>query len=536
MKTGNVFENVKYDLPASVVVFFVAMPLCLGIALASGAPLFAGIIAGIAGGIVVGMASGSPLGVSGPAAGLTVIVFSAIESLGSWEAFLLAVVFAGVIQIAMGYLRLGIIAYYFPTSVIKGMLTGIGLIIILKQIPHALGYDADFEGDLAFRSANDGNTFTHLSAAFELITPGALLISVISLAILILWDAVLTKKYRIFQLIQGPVVVVLVGILLNQLFLSGALPFSLSEHQTVNIPVAATVGEFFGQFRLPDFSQLGNIQIYLTATLIALIASLETLLCVEATDKLDPFKRVTPTNRELKAQGLGNIVSGLIGGLPVTQVIVRSSTNITFGGRTKLSAIIHGFFLLISAIAIPGLINLIPLATLAAILFIVGYKLAKPSLFKSMYQLGPKQFAPFVATVFGILFTDLLQGIAIGTAVAIFFILRSHYKNPYEFQASHTNGREIRKIKLAEEVSFLNKGSILQTLNTLKNGDFLVIDAANAKVIDHDVVEIIRDFLVNAGNRDIEVKINGAFLRKMLNLENEYQQEVEQETGQYSKP
>lgn len=498
-------ENLRYDLPASVVVFCVAMPLCLGIALASGAPLFAGVIAGIVGGIVVGIASGSAVGVSGPAAGLAVVVLAAINTLG-WEAFLLAVVIAGVLQLAMGYLRLGIIAYYFPTSVIKGMLTGIGVIIILKQIPHALGYDADYEGDLSFQTAG-GNTFSNVETAFEVLTPGALVISAVSLGILILWEAVLSKKHKIFGIIQGPVVVVICGILLNQLFENGVLPFSLSEDQVVNIPVAATVGDFFSQFSMPDFSHLTNLNVYFTAAVIAIIASLETLLCVEATDKLDPFKRTTPTNRELKAQGLGNMLSGLLGGLPVTQVIVRSSTNITFGGRTKASTIFHGVLLLVSAFAIPQVINMIPLAGLACILFVVGYKLAKPSLFKAMYQLGWYQFIPFMATVVGIVFTDLLKGIAIGIVVSIYYILRNNYKNPYEFQKASTDGKETYRIILSEEVSFLNKGSILQTINRVPAGSRVVIDGSKSKVIDHDVIEVIRDFTVNAASRNVDVEV-----------------------------
>lgn len=525
-------QNLRHDLPASVVVFFVAMPLCLGIALASGAPLFSGIIAGITGGIVVGIASGSPLGVSGPAAGLAVIVFSAISLLG-WEAFLVAVVIAGILQLVMGYLRMGIIAYYFPTAVIKGMLTGIGLIIILKQIPHALGYDADYEGDLSFRTAS-GNSFSDLGAAFDLVTPGALLISAVSLVILILWEAVLVKKHKIFGLIQGPVVVVASGILLNYGFQQGWLPFSLADDQLVRIPVASSVGEFFGQFSSPDFSHLGNPQVYFTAVVLALIASLETLLCVEATDKLDPLKRTTPTNRELKAQGLGNIVSGLIGGLPVTQVIVRSSTNITFGGRTKASTIFHGFFLLISALAIPQFINMIPLASLACILFVVGYKLAKPSLFTSMYRLGWSQFIPFMATVTGIVFTDLLKGIAIGMGVAIFYILRGHYRNPYEMHKGRTNGKETYKILLAEEVSFLNKGSILQTVNRLPSGSHLIVDGSKSKVVDHDVIEVIRDFTVNAKSKGIEVEVLGIPISQQLQRENMYQEVTEKEIRIYS--
>ena len=414
----------KSDLPASIVVFFVAVPLCLGIALASGAPLFAGIIAGIVGGIVVGIASGSPLGVSGPAAGLAVIVLSSITALGSWPVFLLAVVLAGVIQVSMGFAKAGFIAYFFPSSVIKGMLTGIGLLIILKQIPHALGWDKIKEGDDAFIQADGENTFSEIFKAIDYVTPAAALIAGISIAVLILWDQVLTKKHNIFQLLQGPIVVVMLGIAFNYLMQTGMLNFTLAADQVVRLPVANNLTEFFSQFTFPDFSAITNFKVWEVAIVIAIVASLETLLCVEATDKLDPYKRVTPTNRELKAQGLGNIVSGLIGGLPVTQVIVRSSANISFGGKTKLSSILHGVFLLISAITIAGLLNMIPLASLAAILIMVGYKLAKPALFQQMYKLGWEQFVPFVATVVGILATDLLKGIIIGIVFGIFYTLR----------------------------------------------------------------------------------------------------------------
>lgn len=506
-------KNIKHDLPAGIVVFLVAVPLCLGIALASGAPLFSGIIAGIIGGIVVGMISGSPLGVSGPAAGLAVIVFGAIATLGSWEAFLLAVVLAGVIQLIAGYLKLGTIAYYFPSSVINGMLTGIGLLIILKQIPHAVGYDADFEGNLALMQADGQTTFSGLHDMFSYITPGALVITVVSLFILLLWENVLMKKHKIFGMINGPLTVIIVGIILNYLFQSGLLPFGLNEKQIVQIPVASTAGEFLAQFTTPDFSQLKNIQVYATALVIAIIASLETLLCVEATDKLDPYKRITPTNQELKAQGIGNIVSGLIGGLPLTQVIVRSSANITFGGRTKTSAILHGCFLLISAVAIPNLLNMIPLATLAAILFIVGYKLAKPVLFKKIYKQGGEQFVPFIITVVAILFTDLLKGIGIGMAVAVFYILRSNFMNPYNSKKSAEDENE-HIITLSEEVSFLNKGSILKTLNEIPANSKVIIDGSNSKTIHYDVLEIIQNFHTHAKSIGIKLQVKGIKLNE----------------------
>ena len=340
------FKNLKNDIPAGIVVFLVAVPLCLGIAMASGAPLFAGLIAGIVGGLVVGSLSGSPLGVSGPAAGLAVIVLNAITELGGFEIFLVAVVLAGILQIIMGFVRAGIIAYYFPSSVIHGMLAGIGVLIALKQIPHAFGYDMDPEGDFAFRQVDGENTFSEIIKMLDYISPGALIIAVISLFILILWETKTFKRFTFTKIIQGPLVVVITGALLNILFFSNP-QLAITSEQVVNIPVATSIGSFIGNFSFPDFSALSNPQVYITAIILAVVASLETLLCVEATDKQDPLKRITPTNRELKAQGIGNIVSGMIGGLPVTQVIVRSSANQQSGGRTKASAIFHGILLLL---------------------------------------------------------------------------------------------------------------------------------------------------------------------------------------------
>ena len=508
MPVKSIFKEIKSDLPAGIVVFFVAVPLCLGIALASGAPLFSGIIAGIVGGIMVGIASGSPLGVSGPAAGLAVIVLSSIATLGSFPAFLMSVVVAGLIQLALGFARAGFIAYFFPNSVIKGMLTGIGLLIILKQIPHALGYDKDAEGDLSLFQLDGENTFSSITSAFRFITPGALLISVIGLAILILWDKVLTKKHRIFQLIQGPIVVVILGIIFFTLYRSGIMPFSLSEDQMVRLPVANNLREFVGQFTFPDLSAISNIQVWKIGVVLAIVASLETLLCVEATDKLDPMRRVTPTNRELKAQGLGNVISGMIGGLPLTQVIVRSSANIAFGGKTKLSAIIHGVLLLISAITIASTLNMIPLASLAAILIMVGYKLAKPSLFVQMYKLGWEQFVPFIATVVGILATDLLKGITIGLLVGIFYTLRHSYRNAYHMKDVVTTeeGHEVHHLVLAEEVSFFNKASIINALEAIPVNSKVIIDCTRSKSIARDVVEFIMDFKKNAMQKNIAVE------------------------------
>ena len=512
MNQLNLFKNIKNDLPASIVVFFVAVPLCLGIALASGAPLFAGIIAGIVGGIVVGVASGSPLGVSGPAAGLAVIVLTSIASLGgSWTAFLTAVVLAGIFQLILGFAKAGFIAYFFPSSVIKGMLTGIGLLIILKQIPHAVGWDKDAIGDDAFMQADGQNTFSEIAKAFNFITPGALLIAVISLGILILWDTVLSKKHKIFSMINGPLVVVALGITINYFYQTGILNFTLAADQVVRIPVPENLQGFFSQFTFPDFSALSNFEVWKIAIVLAIVASLETLLCVEATDKMDPDKRITPTNRELKAQGLGNVISGLMGGLPVTQVIVRSSANISFGGKTKMSTILHGFFLLISALTIASVLNMIPLASLAAILLMVGYKLAKPSLFKQMYKFGWEQFIPFAATVVAILATDLLKGITVGLLFGIFYTLRHSYRNSYHMKEIITteDGHQIHHLVLAEEVSFFNKASVVKALDAIPANSKVIIDCTNSRSIAYDVIELIKDYETSAKTKNINVeKIN----------------------------
>lgn len=499
------FSELKSDLPAGLVVFLVAVPLCLGIALASGAPLFSGVIAGIIGGTVVALLSGSPLGVSGPAAGLAVIVLTAIQALG-YEAFLLAVVIAGVFQLILGFAKAGVIGYFFPSSVIKGMLSGIGLIIILKQIPHAFGYDRDPEGDYAFQQLNGENTFTALEHMLSAITPGALMISILSLGVLILWQQPFIKRIKLTNIIQGPLVVVAMGIVLQQVLVNTS--WNLDPEHLVTLPVANDLDEFLGLFTLPDFSQWNNPAIWITAITIAIVASLETLLCVEATDKLDPYKRLTPTNQELKAQGVGNLLSGLIGGLPVTQVIVRSSANIQSGGKTKAAAFIHGLMLLVSVLAIPKLLNMIPLASLAAILIVVGFKLAKPSLFKEMYQLGQKQFIPFIVTILAILFTDLLVGIGIGLVVAIFYILLNNYKAPY-FVEDKRKDVGIIHLELAEDVSFLNKASILLSLKKLPANSKVVIDATNTLHIDYDIKEIIMDYKDNAAYKNIELSFIG---------------------------
>lgn len=485
MSIKNYFSEIKSDLPASIIVFFVALPLCLGIALASGAPLFAGVIAGIVGGVIVGAVSGSPLGVSGPAAGLAVIVASAITSLGSWQTFLTSVVIAGVFQLILGFARAGFIAYFFPSSVIKGMLSGIGILIIIKQIPHALGNVG-------------GNP----------ISQGAILISAVSLAILLLWDKVLTKKSKFFQILQGPIVVVGLGILFTYLFQQQILNFTLDAKQIVSLPVANSFSDFIGFLTFPDFSQLTNPEVYKVAAVMAIVASLETLLCVEATDKLDPYKRITPTNRELKAQGLGNLISGLIGGLPITQVVVRSSANIAFGGKTKMSTILHGLFLFISVVTIAPLLNMIPLASLAVILIMVGYKLATPSLFKKMYDLGWEQFIPFMTTIVVMVATDLLMGIGVGMATGILFTLYHSYKNSHDVKHTVHNESQtqVHHIILAEEVSFFNKARIISTLESIPENSKVIIDYSKSKAIAHDVLEFIKDYRETAPAKNVQVE------------------------------
>lgn len=507
----NPFKNFKDDIPASIVVFLVAMPLCLGIAMASGAPLFAGLISGIIGGVVVGALSGSPLGVSGPAAGLAVIVLNAITDLGGFEIFLVALIIAGVLQVIMGFAKAGIIAYYFPSSVIHGMLAGIGIIIFLKQIPHAFGYDKDPEGDFNFKQLDGHNTFDELSHMLENISPGVLIISSVSLLILIIWSSPLFQKMKFTKLIQGPLVVVVLGVLLALTFES--IPnLKISADHLVSVPLAESVSGFFSNFTLPDFNNgLSNPDVYITAIVITVVASLETLLCVEASDKQDTLKRITPTNRELKAQGVGNIIAGLIGGLPVTQVIVRSSANQQSGGKTKASTIIHGLLLLISIIAIPTLLNLIPLGVLAAILLVVGYKLAKPALFKKMYKEGMGQFIPFVVTIVAIVFTDLLTGIGLGLIVAIIIILRNNFKIPYKMKNHGLEGKGKITIVLAEDVSFLNKASVLKALTEIPDDTEIHIDASKNHFIHFDVIEIIEDFEINAKTRNITVTITDLY-------------------------
>ena len=504
----NIFKSAGADLSASVVVFLVALPLCLGIALGSGAPLFSGIIAGVVGGIVVGSLSGSQLSVSGPAAGLTAIVAAAILKMPAYETFLLAVVLAGIIQLILGYVKAGVFGDYVPSSVIKSMLSAIGIILILKQIPHFVGYDADYAGDYKFIQQDSQNTFSELIMAAQRITPLAVIIAVISLFIQIVWDKVLVKKGRIFQLIPAPLVVVIAAVFIYKLAQSQGI--TLQEDQMVNLPIAVSATQFFTFFTLPDFNGFSNAAVWTTAFTLAIVASLETLLNIEAADNLDPYQRVTPTNRELKAQGIGNIVSGLLGGLPVTSVVVRTSANVNAGAKTKFSAIAHGILLLLSVAFIPGLLHMIPLSALAAILIYTGYKLAKPSIFKSFYKKGFDQFVPFFITVVAIIFTDLLIGILIGIAVGLFFVLRSNFRTAL-FVVNDNNKYLFR---LRKDVSFLNKPILKSKLEEVPANAYVLIDLSRADFVDKDVIEVINDFQHHAQLKNIRVEIKKSTYKK----------------------
>ncbi|MGB8191720.1 MAG: SulP family inorganic anion transporter [Chitinophagaceae bacterium] len=495
-------KNFPNDLPSSIVVFLVALPLCLGIALGSNAPLFSGLIAGIIGGIVIGTLSGSQLSVSGPAAGLTAIVLVAIGKLPSFEAFLLSVFICGAIQIIFGFVKAGILGDYIPSCVIKGMLAAIGLILILKQFPHLVGYDKNFLGDESFIQRTGDNTFSGILKAVNAITPGAAIIGIGSLIIYIVWEKFFAKA-KLGKLVPAPLVVVLIAVGVSQLFRAASPELALGSEHLVNIPIANSVNEFISFFTMPDFSQIANKQVWITALTIAIVASLETLLSIEAIDDLDPYQRVTPTNRELKAQGIGNMLSGLIGGLPVTSVIVRSSANVNAGAKTKMSAVYHGVLLLLCVALIPGLLNLVPTSALAAILIYTGYKLAKPSLFKMYYRKGWDQFLPFVITIVAILFTDLLTGVLIGIGIGLFFIIRSNFKTSLLV----VNDSSKYLFRLRKDVSFLNKPIIKNKLETVPENASVLIDTSRADFIDKDIIEVIEDFMKHAPLKNISVQV-----------------------------
>jgi MFS superfamily sulfate permease-like transporter len=504
----SIFANLKSDFASGLVVFLVALPLCLGIALASGAPLFAGIISGVIGGIVVGYLSKSHLSVSGPAAGLTAIVLVAITDLGSFNSFLLAVLIAGIIQLALGFIKAGSISNYFPTNVIEGMLAGIGVIIFLKQIPHAFGYDNDFEGDESFLQQDGLNTFSELFSVFNHIQLGSLVITLVSLSILIAWTKVdFLKKMK---LVPAALIAVIVGILLNEFFIQSGSSLAITSEHLVSLPVPKTFEELKNIFVTPDFSAITNSKVWIVAFTIAVVASIETLLCIEAADRMDAQKRYTDTNVELKAQGIGNILSALLGGLPMTSVVVRTSANNNAGAKSKMSAIIHGILLLVSVLAIPSLLNKIPLATLAAVLLLVGYKLANPNIIKHFWEKGKYQFIPFMATFIGVVFTDLLKGVTLGIIISIIFVLKGNMKRAYNFRKEEYQEGDIIHIDLAQEVSFLNKAAIKATLNKIPSNSKVVINATDTDYIAHDVLDLIKEFKkIKSKELNISTKLVG---------------------------
>lgn len=516
-KKINLFANIKSDFASGLVVFLVALPLCLGIALASGAPLFSGIISGIIGGIVVGYLSNSHLSVSGPAAGLTAIVLTSITDLGSFNVFLLTVILAGVIQLVLGFIKAGTISNYFPNNVIEGMLAGIGVIIILKQIPHAFGYDPDFEGDESFFQSDGQNTFSELLHILDHIQLGAFIVTLISLLILILWNKInFLKKIK---LVPAALVAVIVSIFLNELFLQSGSSLAISKQHLVNLPVPRNFTEVMNIIITPDFSAFSNSKVWIVGITIAVVASLETLLCIEAADRMDQLKRYTNTNVELKAQGIGNILSGLLGGLPMTSVVVRTSANNVAGAKSKMSTIIHGLLLLVSVLSIPFLLNKIPLSTLAAILLLVGYKLANPKIIKHFYEKGKYQFVPFIATFTAVVLTDLLKGVALGMAISVIFVLKGNMKRAYIFRKEEYNDGDIIHIDLAQEVSFLNKAAIKETLQNIPEQSYVIINASNTVYISHDILAMITEFaMITSKELSIDVKLEG--FKKEYNLEN----------------
>ena len=506
----------KTDLLSGMVVFLVALPLCLGIAIASGAPPFAGIIAGVIGGIIVGYLSGSNVSVSGPAAGLIAIILVAITDLG-YETFLVAVVIAGIIQLSLGLVKAGTISSFFPTSVIEGMLVAIGIIIIKKEIPHAIGYDKAHEGDwFALEKGSETGFFTEIINSINYAHLGAIIITAVSLCILVAFNKIAFLKK--IKAIPGALIVVLVGIIMNELFKATGSDLIITQDHLVTLPTASSFGEFFSQFTTPDLSGFTQTKVWVVGVTIAIVASIETLLCLEAGDKMDPLKRFSSANTELKAQGIGNILSGLIGGLPMTSVIVRTSANVNAGARSKLSAIAHGIFLLLAVVIIPGLLNKIPMACLAAILIMIGLRLASPKVFKHMWHTGKHQFIPFIVTVVAVVFTDLLKGVGVGLAVSVIFILRGNMKLAYFFKKEKHHKGETIHIDLAQEVSFLNKAAIKQTLAHLPANSKVVINAANTVYIDFDVLELIRDFL-NFGSRDKNIDVTLLNFKKAYKME-----------------
>ena len=497
-------SKLGWDIPASIVVFLVALPLCLGIALASGAPPIAGLIAGVIGGLIVGSISGSSVGVSGPAAGLAVIVYNGIESMPSYEVFALAVVVGGIVQLLLGFAKAGVLALFVPTSVVSGMLAAIGIIICFKQLPHAVGYDEEYEGSLQFVTDSSHNTVSNLLHMFESFQPTATLISVVGLGLLLLWETKFIKNQKWSHLVPAPLLVVILGVLVYN-FTKGS-DWELTPDHLVQIPILTEGQGLSTFFTFPDFSAILRFDVWKLGITLAIVASIETLLCVDATDKLDPEHRVTPTNRELFAQGTGNICSGLVGGLPITQVIVRSSANIQSNAKSKLSAILHGVWLVITIAAIPSILNMIPLACLAAILLVVGYKLAKPATFIKVAKKGHHQFFPFVVTVLAIVFTDLLIGVVIGLSIAMAYILWNHFSRPTD-RVEKDEEKKTYTIHLCSDVTFLHRLGISKTIADVPEDYHIYVDTQNTVSIDPDVQEVLDDLQSKAKSKGRKFEI-----------------------------
>ncbi|MDI9356374.1 MAG: SulP family inorganic anion transporter [Chitinophagaceae bacterium] len=498
--------NFKYDFPASIVVFLVAVPLCLGISLASGTEIRTGLIAGIVGGIIVGYFSGSHVSVSGPAAGLVVVVSQGIHILdGSFTGFLLATVIAGILQFYFGYIKAGVISQFFPSSVIKGFLASIGVILILKQIPHAFGYDIDPEGDESFSQIDGKNTFTELLEITNNIEPTAVFISILSLFLILFWDNGIKKRFSVFKNIPSSLVVVIAGIIMNQIALLYFSDMGLKEKHLVQFPIMERTSDFLQLLSYPDFSQIYNIKVYEVAFLIAFVASIESLLSLEASEKIDPLKRISSSHQELKAQGIGNITSGLLGGLPITSVIVRTSANVIAGSRSKLSTIFHGILILLSLFFFGKILNFIPFASLVGILIIIGYKLTNISLYKEMYKKGWDQFIPFIVTLISILLSNIIIGISIGFIVGIFFVIKSNYYKSIIF--TEDKNKKHYLIQFRHNVSFLNKSIITESFQKIKYGGYVIIDASKVYHMDEDIAEIIRDFVTTGHEKRIVIEI-----------------------------
>ena len=510
--TWPTFTSASRDVPAGIVVFLVALPLCLGIALASGAPLFSGVIAGIVAGLVVALFSGSELSVSGPAAGLAVIVLAAIQKLG-FEVFAAALVLAGGLQVVFGILRAGVIGDYIPNSVIKGMLAAIGVVIILKQLPHALGDDKDFVGDEAFRQHDGRNTFSEIMDSLAALSPGAIVITLCCLGVLLLWEQPALKKMRWTSVVPGPLVCVVLGTVFNEVYGSIAPGWKLTAEKDhlVELPVPGSLKEFLGVFTFPKLSALWKPEVWGTAVTLALVGSIETLLCIEATDKLDPEKRISDTNRELRAQGIGNVISGLLGGLPITSVIVRSSANVYAGGRTRLSAMVHGFLLLVAVVFCAALLNRVPLAALAAVLLMVGYKLSSLKIIKEMWAQGVNQFIPFAVTLAAIVFTDLLKGIGIGLLTSVFFVIRSNHHAAITL----VNEQEDWLVRFNKDISFIHKAELKRRLREIPDNATAIFDATKSLYVDRDIYETVKEFETAAAYRGIQIEYHNFFGKQL---------------------